>query len=79
MEEVGSFVPVNPHASEVVSKEVVERVSGKERQAVWNPICLIRNIPVVRFSLSSQITNSLCALLVGSGPNAKCDTIESML
>jgi hypothetical protein len=28
VEEVGGLVPVNPHATEVVAKEIVQRVSG---------------------------------------------------
>jgi hypothetical protein len=30
MKKIGSFVPVDPHASQVVTQEVVERVSGQE-------------------------------------------------
>ena len=28
VEEIGCFVPVNPHASKIVAEKVVERVSG---------------------------------------------------
>lgn len=44
VEEVGSFVPVNPHPTEIITQQVVEGISRKEGQAVRNPVSLIRRI-----------------------------------
>lgn len=42
MEKVGSLVPVDPHATEVISQQVVQRIAGKETQTVWDPVGLLR-------------------------------------
>ena len=47
MEEIARLVPVNPHSSEIVTEEVVERISGQKAQAVWDPIGLVRCIVVI--------------------------------
>jgi hypothetical protein len=78
VEEVGRLIPVDPHASEVITQEVVKRVSGEEGQAIRNPICLIWRVIEIRFGPPSQIANGLCTFLIRSGPNSQSDTIEGV-
>lgn len=66
MEQVGSLVPVNPHAPEVVTQQVVEWVPGEEGQAVWNPVCLISVVVEVGLGPLPEVADSFGALLVGS-------------
>lgn len=65
VEEVGGLVPVNPHATEVVSQQVVEWVSREEGQAVWNPICLVTILVEVGLSPPAQVSDGLGALVIG--------------
>ena len=66
VEEVGGLIPVNPHASKVIAQKVVKRISGKEGQAVWDPICLICRVVEIGFGPSSQVSDRLRALLICS-------------
>lgn len=66
VEQVGSLVPVNPHAAEVVTQQVVEWVPREEGQAVRNPVCLVGVVIEVGLRPLPQIANSFGALLVGS-------------
>lgn len=76
MEEIGSLVPVNPHAAEVVTQKIVERIPGKERQAVWDPVGLIGVVVVVRLSPLPQIPDRLRPLLVGPRPDAQANSVK---
>lgn len=78
VEEVGRLVPVNPHAAKVVAKEVVKWVARQETQAVWDPVGFARVVEVVWLCAPAEVTNSLRALVVGAGPDAKCDTIQGV-
>jgi hypothetical protein len=78
MEKVGGLVPVNPHAPEIVSKEIVEGVSRKKRQAIRNPVGLVWVIIVVRLGALAKITDRLRALIVSSRPYAEADAVESL-
>jgi hypothetical protein len=64
MEEIGGFVPVDPHSTEVIAKKIIKRISRKKRQAVWDPVGLIRRIVKVGFSPPSEVTNCLSTLLI---------------
>lgn len=66
MEQVCGLVPMNPHAPEVVTQQVVEWISGEEGQAVRNPVCLIGVVIEVGLRPLPQIADSLGALLIGS-------------
>ena len=78
VEQVGGLVPVDPHATEVVTQQIVEGIPGEEAQAVRNPVGLVRVIIEVRLRLLAQLADCLCALLVGTGPNAQRDTVQSV-
>lgn len=78
VKEVRGLVPVDPHTTEVVSEEIVQGISGEERQTVWDPVSLIRSVKVVWLGPLAQIANGLGALLVGTGPNAKGNAVEGM-
>lgn len=78
VEQVSGLVPVDPHASKVIAKEVVEGVSRKERQAVGDPVGLVGVVVKVRLRTSSEITNRLSSLLVGARPDAKADTVKGV-
>lgn len=78
MEEVGGLIPVDPHASKVVAKQVVKRIPGQETQTVWDPVGLRRTVIEVGLGLLAQFPDGLGALLVGPGPDAKSNTVESM-
>jgi hypothetical protein len=69
VKEIGGFVPVNPHSTEVVSEEVIKRISRKETQAVRDPVRLIGNISVVWFCLSAKVTDSFGPFLIGTRPD----------
>lgn len=78
MEEVCGFVPVDPHATEVVAEKVVKGVSRKETQAVGDPVCLAGVVVIVGLCASSQLADCLGTLLVCAGPDAEGDTVESV-
>jgi hypothetical protein len=78
VEEVGGLVPVNPHAAEVVAKEVVEGVAGQEGQAVRDPVRLVGIVVKVGLCPLAQITDGLGALVVGAGPDSQADAVECM-
>jgi hypothetical protein len=67
---------VNPHASKVVAQQVVQRISGQERQAVGNPVDLIRVVVEIGLGPLPQVADRLGTLLVRSGPDPKADTVE---
>ena len=69
---------MNPHASKVVTKEVVEGVPREERQAVGDPVGLFGIVVEVGLGASSKVTDRLGSLLVGARPDAKADTIKGM-
>ena len=70
MEQIRGLVPVDPHATEIVSQKVVQRVSRKKAEAVWNPIGLAWHIVIIRLGTLSEIADRLGALLVCSRPDA---------
>jgi hypothetical protein len=76
MEQIGGLIPVNPHASKIVSKEVVERITRQERQAVRDPVCLIRVVVVVALSPLTKVADGLGSLLIGSRPHSQADSVE---
>jgi hypothetical protein len=78
MKKVGGLIPVDPHTSKVITQEVVERISGKEGQAVWDPICLVWRVVEIGFSPPSQIAYCLCALLIRSGPNSERNAVKGV-
>lgn len=78
MEQVGSLVPVNPHASKVIPEQVVERVARQETQAVWNPVRLLGTVVEIRLGAFSQVADGLGSFLVGAGPDAESNSIEGM-
>lgn len=69
MEEIGRLVPVNPHPSEVVAKEVIKRIAGQEAKAVWDPVCLVGLFIVVGLGTFAKVANSLSAFFIRTGPN----------
>ena len=64
MEEIGCFVPVDPHASEIVTEQVVEWVPREEAEAVWNPVSLASRVVVVGLCTLAQFTDGICTFLV---------------
>ena len=44
MEEVGGLVPVDPHATEVIAKQIVQRIPREEGQAVWDPVSFVGRV-----------------------------------
>lgn len=78
MEEVGGLVPVDPHATEVVAQQVVQRIPREERQAVRNPVGLLGVVIVVGLGSLSQVADRLSSLLVGSGPHLQADAVKGV-
>lgn len=78
MEQICGLVPVYPHATKVVTQEVVERVSRQERKTVWDPVCLIGRIVEIGLGSPPQIANGLGAFLISPRPNTERNTIQSM-
>lgn len=78
VKQVGGFVPVDPHASEIVTQQVVERVTGEEAQTVRDPVGLVRLLIVVGLGTLAKVANSLSALLISTRPDTESNTIESM-
>jgi len=76
VEQVGGLIPVNPHTSKIISQKVIQRVARQERQAVGNPVSLIRVVIVVALRPLAKLTDCLGPLLIGSRPNAQADTIQ---
>jgi hypothetical protein len=69
---------VDPHATKVVAQQVVKGVPGKEAQAIGDPVGLIRVVVKVGLGLLAKLTNGLGTLLVGTGPDAQRDTVQSV-
>lgn len=66
MEQVCSFVPMDPHAAEVIAEEVVERISREKAQTVRNPVGFVGRIIVIRLRPSPQLADRLSSLLVSA-------------
>lgn len=78
MEKVCGLVPVDPHTSQIIAQKIVKRISGKERQAVWNPIGLVCGIVEVRLCSSSKVANGLGTLLICSRPDSESDAVKGV-
>lgn len=78
MEEVGGLVPVNPHATKVVTEKVVKWISRQEGQAVWDPICLVAIFVEVGFGPLAEVPDGFGALVISSRPDSKCNAVESV-
>lgn len=76
MEQVGSLVPVDPHAAEVVAKQVVQRVPGEEAEAVRDPVGLIWVVEEVGLNASPQVADCLGSLLVSARPDTQGNAVE---
>jgi hypothetical protein len=70
---------VDPHATEVVAQEIVERVAGEEAETIRNPVRLVGGLVEVGFGTFPQVADGLGSLLVRSRPDAKGDTIQGLL
>jgi hypothetical protein len=69
---------VNPHATQIVSQQVVKRVPREERQAVGDPVLLVRIVVEVGLCPLPQLSDGLSALLVSAGPDAEADAVKGM-
>jgi len=69
---------MDPHATEVVSQKVVQGIPGEETQAIGDPVGLIGVVVKVGFGLLAKLTDGLGTLLIGTGPNAQRDTVQSV-
>jgi hypothetical protein len=69
---------VNPHATKIIAQKIVQGIAGKEAQAVGDPVGLVRVVIKVGLGLLAQFTNGLGALLVGTGPDAQRNTVQSV-
>src|ERR1700760_3193566 len=78
MEKIGGLVPVDPYSTEIITKQVVERIARKEAQAIWNPVCLITRVIEIWLCSLSEVPNGLSAFLVCSRPNSESNSIEGM-
>ena len=78
MEQVGGFVPVNPHTSQVVSQKVVERIAGEKAQTVWDPVGLLGRIIEISLRPLSKVPDGLCTFLICAGPDTKGNSIKRM-
>ena len=78
MEEIGGLIPVNPHPPQIISHQIVERVTGQEAQAIRDPVRLVGRIVVVGLGALSKIPNGIGALLIGAGPDPKGDAVEGV-
>lgn len=57
---------MDPHPAEVIAKQVVKGVTGKERQAVRDPVRLVGRVVEVRLSPPPKIANGLSAFIIRS-------------
>jgi len=78
MEEIGGLVPVDPHSTKVITQKIIKRISRKERQAVWDPVGLIRRIIEVGFGPPPKVANGLCTFLICPGPHPESNTVKSV-
>jgi hypothetical protein len=51
VEQIGGFVPMNPHATKVISKKIIKGIARQETQAVGDPVSLIGVVVVVGLGL----------------------------
>lgn len=78
VEQIGRLVPVDPHAAKVVAEQVVQRVARQERQAVRDPVLLLRVVVELGLRPLPQLADGLSALLVGARPNTQADAVEGV-
>ena len=78
MEQVSGLVPMNPHAPEVVAQQVVQGISRQETKAVWDPVGFIGIVIEIWFCLLAKLPDGLCTLLIRTGPDPECDTVEGV-
>jgi hypothetical protein len=78
VEKVGGLVPVNPHATQVIAKQIVKRIAGKETKTVRDPVGLIGVVIEIGFRLLAQLANCFGALFIGSRPDTQGDAVEGM-
>ena len=78
MEKIGGLVPVNPHSTKIISKKIVKRITGKETQAIRNPICFVPRVIEIWLCSLSEIANSLSTFLVSPRPNSEGNAVESV-
>jgi hypothetical protein len=69
---------VNPHPSEIIAQQIVQGITGKEAQAIGDPVGLVRVVIKVGLGLLAQFTDGLGTLLVGTGPDAQRNTVQSV-
>lgn len=48
VKEIRRLVPVDPHAAQVVTKEIVQRIPRQKTQTVRDPVCLVWIVEEVR-------------------------------
>lgn len=78
MEEVGGLVPMNPHAPEVVTQQVVQGVSGEEAQTIGDPVGLVGVVVEVRLGLLAQFPDGFRAFLVGARPHPEGNAVQGV-
>ena len=78
MEQVGGLVPVNPHATEVVAKEVVQGIPRQKAQTVRDPVRLIAVVKKVGLDALAQVTDGLGSFLISSRPYTQSNSVKSM-
>lgn len=78
MEQVRSLVPVNPHSAQVVAQKIVERIPGKEGQAVRDPVCFIGHFVEIGFGPLAQVPYRLSPFFISTRPYPQANTVQGV-
>lgn len=78
VEQVRGLVPVDPHTTKVVTKEVVQGVPGKEAEAVWDPVRFLCVVEEIGLDALAQVADGFRPLLIGARPDAQRDSVKSV-
>lgn len=76
VEKVRRLIPVNPHAPQIITQQVEQRIPRQEAESIGDPVCLVGSIVIIGLVPFSQFPDGLCPLVIGPRPYPQSDTIE---
>jgi len=76
VEKVGGLIPVNPHAPQIITQQIEQRIPRQEAERIGDPVSLIGSIVIVGLVPFSQFPNRLRPLVIGPRPYSQSNSIE---
>lgn len=78
MEQICGLVPMDPHAAQVVTQQVEQRVPRQKAECVRDPVGLIGIVEIVGLVPPPQLSDGLGTSIIGPRPDAQGDPVESV-